>query len=246
MGCVGVCFDRTSVRALLTTCMAELRGGCGSMSNWQGVCPKLLIWDSTAWDETDRGKRDDKRREMLLLWLKTCSTLKRSQSCWSQTPAEMLKLRFPQKRDNKNLTDQILLHTSSPDVVLSKTDKVLYNMKAEDKSYQIEEGKKCGHRCTPYVFLRSAYKQTRTPIHHTHIHRQTHTHTRQDRRVFLGCLGGVNEEVWTINVMWTQLLDIITRLTVRSTAAGDRTPLPTCGDAQTSLNVLVPLGFSII
>ena len=47
-GTVGtVCLLRLSVciyvHAPLTTCMAELRGGCGSMSNWQGVCPKLLI-----------------------------------------------------------------------------------------------------------------------------------------------------------------------------------------------------------
>lgn len=32
--------------------------------------------------------------------------------------------------------------------------------------------------------------------------------------------------------MWTQLLDIITRLTVRSTAAGDGTPLQRRGDAD--------------
>lgn len=81
-------------------------------------------------------------------------------------------------------------------------------MKAEDKSYQKEE--KCGHRCTPYVFFCT---QTRTSAY-----LYTHTHTL-GQTGFAGCLGGVNEEVWTINVMWTQLLDIITRLTVRSTAA---------------------------
>lgn len=76
----------------------------------------------------------------------------RPQSCWSQTPAEMLNLRFPQKRDNKNPASQILLHTALPDVVLYQMAQVLNNMKAKDKSYQIEEGKKCGHRCRPCVF----------------------------------------------------------------------------------------------
>lgn len=37
------------VNTELTTCMAELLGGCGSMSSWEGVCPKLRIWASTAW-----------------------------------------------------------------------------------------------------------------------------------------------------------------------------------------------------
>lgn len=79
--------------------------------------------------------------------------------------------------------------------------------------------------------------QTRRPIYHTHV--RTHTHTNRDRRVFLGCLGGVNEEVWTINVMWTQLLDLITRLTVSLSAAGDGTPLQARGDAQKPLSVPV-------
>lgn len=38
-----------SINMALTTCMAELLGGCGSMSSWEGVCPKLRIWASTAW-----------------------------------------------------------------------------------------------------------------------------------------------------------------------------------------------------
>ena len=32
----------------LTRCMAELRGGCGSISNWDGVCPKFCICASMA------------------------------------------------------------------------------------------------------------------------------------------------------------------------------------------------------
>lgn len=75
---VGVCvFLRLSVCiyvcAPLTTCMAELLGGCGSMSNWQGVCPKLLIWDSTAWEKKDRKKKKNiKLRDISLfisLWI---------------------------------------------------------------------------------------------------------------------------------------------------------------------------------
>lgn len=77
------------------------------------------------------------------------------------------------------------------------------------------------------------HTDTHLDLSYTHSHTQTHTHVRaQGQAGFAGCLGGVNEEVWTINVMWTQLLDIITRLTVRSTAAGDGTPLQTRGDAQ--------------
>lgn len=34
--------------AILTRCMAELRGGCGSISNWDGVCPKFCICVSMA------------------------------------------------------------------------------------------------------------------------------------------------------------------------------------------------------
>lgn len=49
-------------QCLLTTCMAELRGGCGSISNWQGVCPKLLIWDSTAW--VGRNKNTEIKRDV--------------------------------------------------------------------------------------------------------------------------------------------------------------------------------------
>ena len=36
-------------QAALTACMAEPLGGWGSMSSWDGVCPKLRIWASTAW-----------------------------------------------------------------------------------------------------------------------------------------------------------------------------------------------------
>lgn len=32
----------------LTKCIAELRGGCGSIKSWEGVWPKLRIWLSIA------------------------------------------------------------------------------------------------------------------------------------------------------------------------------------------------------
>lgn len=36
----------------LTRCIAELRGGCGSISNWDGVCPKFCICASMACRES--------------------------------------------------------------------------------------------------------------------------------------------------------------------------------------------------
>lgn len=48
---------RRRARAALTACMAEPLGGWGSMSSWEGVCPKLRIWDSTAW-KRGTGKRE--------------------------------------------------------------------------------------------------------------------------------------------------------------------------------------------
>lgn len=56
--CVYLClFMKSSAKncpEALTICIAELRGVCGSMSSWQGVCPKLWIWDSTAWKDTSK------------------------------------------------------------------------------------------------------------------------------------------------------------------------------------------------
>lgn len=44
-----------SVESALTACMAEPRGGWGSMSSCEGVCPKLRIWASTAWKGRRQG-----------------------------------------------------------------------------------------------------------------------------------------------------------------------------------------------
>lgn len=49
--------DFASLHGALTRCMAELRGGCGSISNWDGVCPKCWICASVACrGERERGR----------------------------------------------------------------------------------------------------------------------------------------------------------------------------------------------
>ncbi len=54
----------TLTHAVLTRCMAELRGGCGSMSNWDGVCPTLWIWASVACSKRERKiQRKERKRE---------------------------------------------------------------------------------------------------------------------------------------------------------------------------------------
>ncbi len=54
----------THTHAVLTRCMAELRGGCGSMSNWDGVCPTLWIWASVACSKRERKiQRKERKRE---------------------------------------------------------------------------------------------------------------------------------------------------------------------------------------
>ncbi len=54
----------THTHAVLTRCMAELRGGCGSMSNWDGVCPTLWIWASVACSKRERKiQRKEEERE---------------------------------------------------------------------------------------------------------------------------------------------------------------------------------------
>lgn len=91
------------VRVSLTTCMAELRGGCGSMSNWQGVCPKLLIWDSTACDDDDKRKKKEIRQRYVrkcnhnktywwykfrrgkICWYSTVHTKKQTSKCFTDT-----------------------------------------------------------------------------------------------------------------------------------------------------------------
>ena len=54
--------DFPSMLGLLTRCMAELRGGCGSISNWDGVCPKCWICASVACRKEK--KRESKRERV--------------------------------------------------------------------------------------------------------------------------------------------------------------------------------------
>ena len=52
-----------SMHTALTRCMAELRGGCGSISNWDGVCPKLWICASVACGR-ERGEKERERERL--------------------------------------------------------------------------------------------------------------------------------------------------------------------------------------
>lgn len=47
--------DGNFLEPLLTICIAELLGGWGSMSNWEGVWPKFRIWFSMAYSK-EKGK----------------------------------------------------------------------------------------------------------------------------------------------------------------------------------------------
>lgn len=49
--------DTRRAKTALTTCMAEPLGGWGSMRSWEGVCPKLRIWASTAWKKQRQVRR---------------------------------------------------------------------------------------------------------------------------------------------------------------------------------------------
>lgn len=37
----------------LTRCMAEERGGCGSISSWEGTWPHAWIWASITYEDKD-------------------------------------------------------------------------------------------------------------------------------------------------------------------------------------------------
>lgn len=56
--------DFPSMLGVLTRCMAELRGGCGSISNWDGVCPKCWICASVACRKEERESTGGKRERL--------------------------------------------------------------------------------------------------------------------------------------------------------------------------------------
>lgn len=59
--------DFPSMLGVLTRCMAELRGGCGSISNWDGVCPKCWICASVACRKEERESTGGKEREAVTI-----------------------------------------------------------------------------------------------------------------------------------------------------------------------------------
>lgn len=51
---VSACQDVLRLLRYLTRCMAEDRGGCGSISSWEGTWPLSWIWASISWNQRGR------------------------------------------------------------------------------------------------------------------------------------------------------------------------------------------------